>query len=455
MSEIDGINSDTLELIERRLTEKIEAEVRNRLFKAYLTLGSAVIAVLGFFGWNVVSELKDIMSDRFQQQIIEPYDTLSREINGKLALADAVQDGTNRSLLRIENAIAAVQPNIGALASFSDQIKDLDTKTKDLQGMLAGIQSSTAAVADISRRVPDLADQLQKLAASINRSQPTAAVKEIASQSGSIRDSVTEAAKTIDAPSGSNTVFLQYSEMPQETAERIQKELAGYGFLVPGVDLEAMPQSGLSQARYYYDADQPAAAALAERATAIVQNLGLSAPPIEVTSYTNWPRRKPQPGTLELWIGLPASGSQSQLQSGFKESAGERQIEKIIISDTQQENYEAEIAGLVTNNVSYHYLIKSGGELVKLVDENNVAFHSAGQNADSIGIGLMHISGTEYTDEQIKALAELLRDIVGRRSLPATSILARSDVNQSKLSDFPTIKDSVLALVYPPGGNAP
>jgi len=450
MSETEGVNSDTLELIERRLTEKIEAELRNRLFKAYFTVGSAVVVVVGFFGWNVISELEDSLSKTFEEEVIAPYTTLSDEINAKLALAEAVQDGTNRSLLRIENAISTVQPSLGALAAFSDQVKDLDTKTKDLQGMLANVQSSTAAVAEISRRVPDLAEQLQKLATSINATQPSATVRDIASESGSIQTSVTEAAKTIDAPTAASTVFLQYNEMPTETAEQIQKELTALGFVVPGVDQEAMPEGGMSQVRYYHDADQPAASALAGRATQIIQDLGLSAPPVEVTSYTNWTRRKPQAGTLELWIGLPSASLAPQMQTGFRESADERRIDLIIISDTQQENFEAEMAALVQFNVSYHYLIKSDGTVVPLVDESNVAFHSGSQNANSIGIGLMHMSGSDYPDAQVKALVELLRSIVDKRKLPAASIVAKSEVNPGKQSDFSTIKESVLALVYPP-----
>jgi N-acetyl-anhydromuramyl-L-alanine amidase AmpD len=61
----------------------------------------------------------------------------------------------------------------------------------------------------------------------------------------------------------------------------------------------------------------------------------------------------------------------------------------------------------------------------------------------------MHMSGTEYTDEQIKALAELLKDIVARRKIPPSDILAKSEVSPGELSDFPSIRDSVIALVYP------
>jgi hypothetical protein len=130
-------------------------------------------------------------------------------------------------------------------------------------------------------------------------------------------------------------------------------------------------------------------------------------------------------------------------RQGFRPVEGKRQITEIIVSDTQNNDLQAELAALDRLGVSYHYLIDLDGTVMKLVDENNIAFHTARHNNDSIGVGVTHVSGGTYTDAQKASLKKLITEIAERYSIPKSKIIAKSEVSD-KLSDFDSIKDVVV-----------
>jgi N-acetylmuramoyl-L-alanine amidase len=100
-----------------------------------------------------------------------------------------------------------------------------------------------------------------------------------------------------------------------------------------------------------------------------------------------------------------------------------------------------------TSEVSAHYLVEEDGRIFGLVDETKRAWH-AGQslwrgisdiNSASIGIELVN-PGHQYgyrrfTERQIQALEELLRDIMKRHALPASALLAHADVAPRRKED--------------------
>ena len=53
------IDDETLELLERRLAEKVEARVRGRLFKLYGGIGSGILAGLGLLGYDLYGDFKE------------------------------------------------------------------------------------------------------------------------------------------------------------------------------------------------------------------------------------------------------------------------------------------------------------------------------------------------------------------------------------------------------------
>jgi N-acetyl-anhydromuramyl-L-alanine amidase AmpD len=104
---------------------------------------------------------------------------------------------------------------------------------------------------------------------------------------------------------------------------------------------------------------------------------------------------------------------------------------------------ELEIEALKQYGVAYHYLIDVSGEIRKLVEESNAAYHTSNRNINSIGIGLIHISGSEYPKDQINSLVSLLTDIVKRRKINLNRIIAASQVDSKKRSDIPKLLSNI------------
>ena len=141
----------------------------------------------------------------------------------------------------------------------------------------------------------------------------------------------------------------------------------------------------------------------------------------------------------DLIENLPITRELKFEGTGYKTSMGERKIDEIVLLDTQSGSIDEEIKGLQQFGVSYHYLVSPSGEIKLLVEEDDIAFHTKGRNSNSIGIGLIHVSGKSYPEAQLKALVALLSDIISRRNIDINRIISNSQVNPKKKSDIPGI----------------
>ncbi len=86
--------------------------------------------------------------------------------------------------------------------------------------------------------------------------------------------------------------------------------------------------------------------------------------------------------------------------------------------------------------ISIHYIIGRDGEVVRMVPESMVAYHTRGQNADSIGIELINDGDGQdpFADAQIAALTSLLRDILDRYGLTGSDIKTHAELDDSSLT---------------------
>lgn len=110
---------------------------------------------------------------------------------------------------------------------------------------------------------------------------------------------------------------------------------------------------------------------------------------------------------------------------------------------------------LTQQAVSAHYLVNNTGdnEIYQLVDENKRAYHAGvsawrsdkNLNDTSIGIEIVNAGfGTDSTgsrvfaafnEDQIKKVAALAKDIITRYQIPATNVLAHSDIAPTRKQD--------------------
>lgn len=108
---------------------------------------------------------------------------------------------------------------------------------------------------------------------------------------------------------------------------------------------------------------------------------------------------------------------------------------------------------LTKGNVSSHYLVSKQGTIYQLVDDNKRAWHAGisswrGRtflNNSSIGIEIVNLGYKEtpqkdlvwfaYTDEQIKSIITLLKELQAKYDIPAENILGHSDIAPLRKSD--------------------
>lgn len=113
------------------------------------------------------------------------------------------------------------------------------------------------------------------------------------------------------------------------------------------------------------------------------------------------------------------------------------------------------ITVLTQQSVSSHYLVndKNDDEIYQFVDENKRAYHAGvsrwrndyNLNDSSIGIEIVNPGFkidavgnkvfADFSDFQIKKVANLVKDIADRYSIPATNILAHSDIAPTRKQD--------------------
>ena len=160
--------------------------------------------------------------------------------------------------------------------------------------------------------------------------------------------------------------------------------------------------------------------------------------PVPVTIYVQpppsvIPQQNPGPTKPEA---LDIDITTKFIGIGYKELTVSRTIKEIIITDTHTRNIEFELRELKKYLVAYHYLIGPYGEVKLLVAESNIAYHTGGRNKNSIGIGLIHVSGEEYSSLQLDSLISLLADIVNRHNVRLSMIRAKSQVDPKNKSDL-------------------
>jgi AmpD protein len=108
--------------------------------------------------------------------------------------------------------------------------------------------------------------------------------------------------------------------------------------------------------------------------------------------------------------------------------------------------YAADDGQVNSVRVSAHYLITRQGEIHKLVDEQNVAWHAGRSslrgrhignscNDFSIGIELMGGKNFDYTDEEYQALIELIRDIRTRYDIAKDNIVGHDFIAPGRKDD--------------------
>ena len=153
-----------------------------------------------------------------------------------------------------------------------------------------------------------------------------------------------------------------------------------------------------------------------------------------------------------------------------RKSRRNRDIKFIVIHYTGMQSKIASIKRLLSprHKVSCHYLIDRKGQVLRMVDENKVAWHAGKSkwknfnnlNKNSIGIELVnkgHELGYErFTNSQINELIKLCLNLKKKFKIKNSNILGHSDISPMRKQDpgekFPwkKLKKSKLGIWYKP-----
>ena len=126
----------------------------------------------------------------------------------------------------------------------------------------------------------------------------------------------------------------------------------------------------------------------------------------------------------------------TSLSPNFKTYEGKRGIEKIVLHTTEGSGKSAENTFLdSTTKVSAHYLIMEDGEIVRMVEEKNIAWHCVGYNRKSVGIEIAGYYNKAIKDAQINSAAYLIKRVKANYGLNDSSIKAHSELDPKRRKD--------------------
>ncbi|RDE24286.1 hypothetical protein DV711_01465 [Motiliproteus coralliicola] len=311
------MDDDQLELLERRLSENVAERVRPALFRLYAVMGATVIAILGFVGWDIVSDIKSEIKAEIQKEIEESIvaDIKEKrtEIIELIAETRYLAKQANEIVITLEEQIQQFQPqaeqldetiakvnslNVDAkniVALYSTEVKPLADNFEVLSQQLKELAEQVSEINQIANHEPNNDETMMEMAQQVRGS----AISEVISKTAKVEQLYKDRSRV--------TVFFQFAGAPRGQAEELSSALQQRGYIVPGEDREAAA-ARKHEVRYFHDDDEQAAIELAYDTTRILRQLDYSEttlPQIKVVPYVAYKKKKPRQGVIELWVDLP------------------------------------------------------------------------------------------------------------------------------------------------------
>jgi hypothetical protein len=307
MAELDD---DKLELLERRLAERVTERVRPALFRLYATAGLAVIGVLGFVSWDLVSEIRQDIGDKISKDIEDKRNEIFELVTETRVVAKRAND----VILRVEKQLQDFEPRAESLDETVEKVDSLNVRSQDFLAIYEQeLKPVVATVASLSEQLKVLAEQVKDLnqispaAMESTAPEPEKTPRQRSDAIENVISQALEASRNIVEARGRNTVFFQYTGGLRQQAEELAAALRSLGYNVPGVDREAVA-AGKHEVRYFHEDDRTAAEDLARDTTDALRREGYgeaTASDVVAQSFVAYGGKKPRTGVLELWLELP------------------------------------------------------------------------------------------------------------------------------------------------------
>ena len=275
----------------------------------------AVIGVLGFLSWDIVSDIKLEIKSEIMQAIDKEIEAKRSEISERVTETRIIAKRANDVIQRVEKQLDEFEPQADDLDETIQKVKALNVTSQDLiaaysreiQPLVSNVESLSLRLVELARQVDELntlaSDRGSTMEPEIQKAseQRSEAIKSVISDSKAAEQLLVKAREK-------TTVFFQFAGARRAQAEALSAALKANGYIVPGEDREGSA-AARHEVRYFHEDDSATAQRLAGDTTQALRNLGYEAhnvPDVVATSLVNYQGKKPRPGVLELWLELPS-----------------------------------------------------------------------------------------------------------------------------------------------------
>ncbi|MAE92697.1 MAG: hypothetical protein CMI67_24500 [Pelagibaca sp.] len=321
------VSDDTLELIERRMSERVESRVRKDLFKYYRAIWGIALVVLGFFGYKVFSGIEE-MAKGYAETSVKV--TLEENLEAAKKATDAALETANkitaqvealeefqksrwRVILAAEGQAKRDEARVEHLkAATEEQLRDMTGQLEDAEAQLDAISerarntTGQGGIDALAQNVLSLGEQVEIITKAVQAlesreglgAEPVVTEENQARLAEVVADARTQAAEA-EQPS-ETVVYFQFAGVKREVAVAISRELELDGYKMPGEERTAKA-AGKHQVRYFFEADKERAKQLVEDVNRALSGQGYRGD-VATEDFTGYTSTKPRQGTLELWL---------------------------------------------------------------------------------------------------------------------------------------------------------
>jgi archaellum component FlaC len=278
-------------------------------------VGVAVVGVLGFVGWDIVSDIKLEIKSEITDAIDEEIAAKRAEITDQATETRIIAKRANEVIQRVENQLDEFEPQAENLRETIEKVKALNVTSQDLIATYSTeLQPLVSNVESLSQRLVALAEQVDQLNSLVSAGEPgpgTEVPQATQQRSEAIKSVISdsrEAEQRFENARSKATVFFQFAVGRRDQAEALSAALKTKGYIVPGEDREGAA-TAKHEVRYFHESDREAAERLAEDTTSVLRSLNYvreSVPDVIARPFVTYQGKKPSPGVLELWLEVPA-----------------------------------------------------------------------------------------------------------------------------------------------------
>jgi DNA repair exonuclease SbcCD ATPase subunit len=331
---LTDIDPNVLELLERRISERVAENVERTLKWRYGVVLAVFTAVAALFGWSissavdgqvqkVVGEAK-AAAEADMQALLSESEELSKETELKFALAEDVQRRVGKTMDDVDRRVGEFDAKVRVLDELGGRIDAVGQRLVDVTAQLdAATQRRVVELDDrlrpLNENLASLGEQLAELQTLTLAARPDLAIapadpaySKVREQTAAIVEQsnsrLEQAAKPAGAPT---TVYFQFAGGSRQQAQRLSATLKQAGFQVPGEERTGGAATQ-HEVRYFHEDDQSTAETLARTVNMAGPTLGYALPEVVVRDFTDYPLTKPRLGTVELWLEIPPLAKAAQ-----------------------------------------------------------------------------------------------------------------------------------------------